>query len=86
MNKHFEDILVGMGVSFDNRSILENTYLKKFDFEEIMEKVWELALKTAADNAEADFTIVDNPDPVTGCDVEVYVLKNSILNLTPDDI
>ena len=86
MNRHFEKILTGMGVKFDKDGILETTYLSKSDFEEIIMYVWELALKTAADNVDVDYNILDNHDPITGENIEVYVLKNSILNLTPDDI
>jgi len=79
--KQIEDLLIGLGFTFDNRDVLEHTYVKKNDLYELIEGVWNIAIDTAADNADADFNIVDNPDPVTGCDVEVYVLKNSILKL-----
>lgn len=38
-------------------------------------------VQACADNADADYTITDNFDPVTGEDIEVYVIKSSILEV-----
>jgi hypothetical protein len=37
--------------------------------------------QACADNADADYTIIDNFDPVTGEDIEIYVIKSSILEI-----
>lgn len=44
-----------------------------------------LEFKSAADNVDVDYTIC-NFDGVSSADIEVFALKNSILNLTPNDI
>lgn len=75
MNRHFEKILTGMGVTFDEDDILENTYLTKLDFEEILTSVWELALKTAADNVKVDYNVTDSFDRHSGENIEVFALK-----------
>lgn len=41
-------------------------------------------VKRCADNADADYTITDNFDPVTGEDIEVYVIKSSILQVAEE--
>ena len=50
--------------------------------ERICVRVWNSALEYAADNADADYTIIDEnepDDPVLKEQIEVYVIKNSIL-------
>jgi hypothetical protein len=42
-------------------------------------QVFNLGLEVAANNAEADYNIIDSFDRITGENIEVYVLKNSIL-------
>lgn len=55
--------------------------------ERICVKIWNEALEVAADNAEADVTILTEDGQYElssiqlGYDYEVYVLKNSILKL-----
>lgn len=72
MEINFEEILdkhIGVNTLLD---------LKKQLVLEAMKEVWNKAIEAAADNAEADFNYL------SGClkeDVEVYVLKNSILKL-----
>lgn len=49
---------------------------------EAMKEVWNKAIEVAADNADADFNILCIPDnKIDRDDIEVYVLKNSILKL-----
>ena len=77
--KQIEDLLIGLGFTFDNRDVLEHTYVKKSDLYELIEGVWNLAIDTAADNADADY--VDHGTTESGGTVEVYVLKGEILKL-----
>lgn len=46
--------------------------------EEICKRVWNKAIEVAADNAEADYTVIESGDSELS-DVEYYVLKGSIL-------
>lgn len=46
--------------------------------EEICKRVWNKAIEVAADNAEADYTVIESGDSELS-DVEYYVLKQSIL-------
>ncbi len=73
--------LEGLGFTFDKDDILLGTYLHKNDFHELIETVWNLAIDTAADNADADVNWLDEHllELTPGKDFEVYVLKNSIL-------
>lgn len=84
MNQKFEEILSGLGFTFDERDILEGYIHKKSDLQELMESVWNLAIETAAANADADYNIIDNTevdDLLSADNIEVYVLNNSILRL-----
>lgn len=50
--------------------------------ERVCVKVWNQALDIAADNVDADYTIIDEnepDDPVLKEQIEVFVIKNSIL-------
>lgn len=81
--KQIEDLLTGLGYTFDKYDLLDQTYLKKADLYELIEGVWNIAIETAADNAEADVNWLDEhlQNLTCGEDYEVYVLKNSILKL-----
>lgn len=46
--------------------------------EEICKRVWNKAIEVAADNAEADYTVIESGESELS-DVEYYVLKQSIL-------
>ena len=46
----------------------------------IQEEVIEETVKLCADVADADFNIINDQFNITSDDIEVYVLKNSILN------
>lgn len=71
----------------NNESPYENSLFLQYEqmVERICIKIWNSALDTAADNAEADVTILTEDgqyemDSIQlGYDYEVYVLKNSIL-------
>lgn len=85
--KQIEDLLIGLGFTFDNRDVLEHTYVKKSDLYELIEGVWNLAIDTAADNAEVDFTCLVGEQEEMICEwinkgnLEFYVLKGEILKL-----
>lgn len=42
------------------------------------------SVKRCADNAEADYIILDSFDPVTGEDIEAYIIKSSILQVAEE--
>lgn len=67
-----------------DESIFHHTFGKIVD--RICIKVWNSALDTAANNAEADCTVLDGQDCVVeDVDIECYVLKNSILQFKLQD-
>ena len=74
-----EEILKGLGFTFFDDGMLTNTYISKMDMLELLDSVWNLAIDTAADNADADY--IDHGTTESGGSVEVYVLKESILKL-----
>lgn len=65
----------------------ENVFNVRYEelIEEICKRVWNKAIEVAADNAEADHTILSEEaeylfgQMLSGQDYEVYVLKQSIL-------
>lgn len=79
--------LEGLGFTFDKDDILLGSYLHKNDFHELIETVWNLAIEHAANNADADFICLvgEDEEKIRGMfakgNLEVYVLKNSILKL-----
>lgn len=86
IQQEFDEILTGFGYEFWDDDMCKITpYLNKRDFIEILEQAFNLGLEVAADNAEADVTILTEDgqyemDSIQlGYDYEVYVLKNSIL-------
>ncbi len=74
-----EEILEGLGFTFYSDGILKSTYLSKRDLLELLDTVWNLAIDTAADNADADYTYHGDSEP--NGNIEVYILKESILKL-----
>lgn len=81
IQQKFEEILNKQGCKFWTDGQLKKTtkHLIKKDFIELMEFAFNLGLEVAADNADADYNIIDSFDRITGENIEVYVLKNSIL-------
>ena len=82
--KQINDYFIGkpLDVKYDNgynvvinRNELLNI-LRQIQIDTIRETT-----QACADNADADYTITDNFDPVTGEDIEVYVIKSSILEV-----
>lgn len=76
MNKEFNEILEQLGFYFNPDNILKHQYISKSDLMELMEKSFNLGIEVAADNADADYNILE-----VGAvnEIECYVLKNSIL-------
>ena len=87
MKPEFEQLLKGLGILFYQDGTLETRYLDKLLFQELMENTWNLAIEAAADNAEADLTILSEEAEyelsslLPGHDYEVCVITNSILKL-----
>ena len=85
IQQKFEKILNKQGCKFWTDGQLKKTtkHLIKKDFIELMEFAFNLGLEVAADNADADITILSGDDDrlwlQPGHDYEVYVIKNSIL-------
>lgn len=76
MNKEFNKILEQSSFYFNPDNILKHQYVSKSDLMELLEKAFNLGLDVAADNAEADYNILE-----VGAinEIECYVLKESIL-------
>ena len=68
------EYLDGYAVHINRELLLE--IIKEIQIDAIKETV-----QACADNADADYTITDNFDPVTGEDIKVYVIKSSILEV-----
>ena len=84
IQQKFDTFLKGMGFEFWTDGQLKKVgHPIKKDFEELMEFAFNLGLEVAADNADADITILSGDDDrlwlQPGHDYEVYVIKNSIL-------
>lgn len=85
MKQKFEEILTGLGFTFNPDNILKDRFVSKSDLIELMEFAFNLALDVAANNAEADFVILNEETQhdfqflKEGEDYEVYCLKQSIL-------
>ena len=82
-----EEILKGLGFTFFDDGILKDTYISKTELLELLDTVWNLAIDTAADNAEVDFTCLVGEQEEMICEwinkgnLEFYVLKGEILKL-----
>ena len=86
IQQKFDTFLKGMGFEFWTDEQLKKVgHPIKKDFEELMEFAFNLGLEVAADNAEADYTILSEDaeylfgQMLPGQDYEVYCLKESIL-------
>lgn len=85
MKQNFEQILTGLGFTFDIDGIMDERLVVKSDLIELMEFAFNLGLDVASENAEADFVILSGDAKhsfqflVEGEDYEVYCLKQSIL-------
>lgn len=85
MKQRFEEILTGLGFTFNIDTVMDDRFIIKSDLTELMERSFNLGLDVAAENAEADFVFLDEGTEdhfeclVEGEDYEVYCLKQSIL-------
>jgi hypothetical protein len=85
MRKTFEDLIGQCAYSHDCGSFIE--VVTKQECLQLMKQVREATLKEAANNADANYNIVNAIDVMpTNLDIEVYVLKESILQLDKDSI
>lgn len=75
----FEDTLKELGWIFYDSEVCANNYIEKKDLLELLETGFNLGLEVAADNAEADYEMTGNWNVQVQGDIEVYVIKNSIL-------
>ena len=80
ISDYFEGI--PLEVKYDNGY---NVTISREDLYNVIKQVQidtiKATVQSCADNADADYTITDNFDPVTGEDIEVYVIKSSILEV-----
>jgi len=82
-----DELFWGHGIEFYPDGMCKQTRFTRQDFEDLIEQVWNKAIETAADNAEADVNIITEEGQYEiqnlqlGYDYEVYVLKESILKL-----
>lgn len=83
IQQRFDEILKGLGWTFypDEENLLKHFYRNKGDLLDLMESCFNLGLDVAADNAEADYNILDYNEKPRGSNVECYVLKESIFKL-----
>ena len=79
IQQKFEDTLKGLGWIFYDSEVCANNYIEKKDLIKLLETGFNLGIEVAADNAEADYNITEWFDSMTGENIEVYVLKESIL-------
>jgi hypothetical protein len=87
MRKTFEDLIGQCAYSHDCGSFIE--VVTKQECLQLMKQVREATLKEAANNADADFNVISEipyDEIIPLKDVEVYVLKESILQLDKDSI
>ena len=78
IQQKFEEILTGLGFLFIDDEPMTR-YTKKEDLIELLEEGFNLGLEVAADNAETDYEMLGNWNVQVEGDIEVYVIKNSIL-------
>lgn len=85
IQQKFEDTLKGLGWIFYDSEVCAYNYIEKKDLIKLLETGFNLGIEVAADNAEADHTILSEDaeylfgQMLSGQDYEVYVLKESIL-------
>lgn len=79
IQQKFDDILKGLGWTFFEDERTSTPYINRFDLTELLRTGFNLGLEVAADNAEADYNMVGSWDIQKMGDIEVYVLKESIL-------
>ena len=85
IQQKFEDTLKELGWIFYDSEVCANNYIEKKDLLELLETGFNLGLEVAADNAEADVTILTEDGQYEmssiqlGYDYEACVIKNSIL-------
>lgn len=79
IQQKFDEILTGLGHEFWKDGTLSTSYITKNDLLELLTSGFNLGLEVAADNAEADYEMTGNWNVQVQGDIEVYVIKNSIL-------
>lgn len=85
IQQKFEEILTGLGFTFNPDNILKDRLVSKSDLIELMEFAFNLGLDVASENAEADFVFLNEGTEdhfqclEEGKDYEVRCLKQSIL-------
>lgn len=77
IQQKFKDIATDRFHFYTNGDIIGSVNYK--DLLDVLEHAFNLGLEVAADNAEADYNMVGSCDILKMGDIEVYVLKNSIL-------
>lgn len=83
IQQKFDETIKGLGFASWEDGMVKNICICKEDLIELLETGFNLGLEVAADNADADITILSGDDDrlwlQPGHDYEVYVIKNSIL-------
>lgn len=79
IQQKFDEILIAKNYKFSEDGILKSKYVLQEDIEELMSLCFNLGIEVAADNAEADYEMTGNWNVQVQGDIEVYVIKNSIL-------
>lgn len=85
IQQKFDEILIAKDYKFSEDGVLKSKHVLQEDIEELMSLCFNLGIEVAADNAEADHTILSEDaeylfgQMLSGQDYEVYVLKESIL-------
>ncbi len=79
IQQKFDEILNLNGYIFYSDGVCEHQYITKNDLLDLMKYSFNLGLEVAADNADADYTMIGLGEQEP--DIEVYVIKNSILKL-----
>ena len=82
MKQTFEELLKGKR-KLPNAN---GNYYSEITVIELLKLVRQKTLEEAANNADADYNITESFDRMTGENIEVYVLKESILQLDKDSI
>ncbi len=82
MRQTFEDLIFELEGQSDGWSTTYNFT----DVLKLLKLVRQKTLKEAANNADADYNFTEDFDRKTGQNIEVYVLKESILQLDKDSI
>lgn len=85
--EQIDELFWGHGIEFYPDGMCKRTHFTRVDFEDLIEQVWNQAIQTAADNADADFMclVSEDEEKIKGMfakgNLEVYVIKESVLKL-----